>query len=224
MSSPGAGERSIVDRADDCPFCDLPENPQSAFDATSLINVEGDIFLKPDLGMLIPGHLLAVTRDHLTSFAQLPRDRLNELDVRLNLYQAGLTERFGSYFRVEHGSDNIDGHGSGACIEHAHTHLIPADEDVGPYIQEQLPWQKLDAYEDLTEFRGAPYIYLGRLATHYVVPDPQLSGQWARRQVAAVRGLEQWDWALAEATNQLQATNEGLRDFPLRIFVGNGDG
>jgi len=55
---------------------------------------------------------------------------------------------------VEHGSDNIVGRGSGGCIEHAHIHLIPADDDVGAQVQEELLWQRLDTYEDLSEFKG----------------------------------------------------------------------
>ena len=174
--------------------------------------------LKPALGMLVPGYLLAITRDHHTSFAQLDRQRLSAINQRLNLYESMLEERFGRYFRVESGSDSITTHGSGGCIDHAHMHLIPADEDVGLHIQEQLPWQQLDSYEDLAEFRDNPYIYLGRLAMHYVVPDPRLHGQWARRQVATVRGLEEWDWAVDPGEDELHATLERLEDFPLAIF------
>jgi hypothetical protein len=96
---------------------------------------------------------------------------------------------------VEHGSDEITECGSGGCIIHAHQHLIPADGEVGEHIQGQLPWQPLDKYEDIRGFQGAPYIYLGRAAMgdkaarHYVVPNPQLPGQWVRRQVAHVLGL-----------------------------------
>jgi diadenosine tetraphosphate (Ap4A) HIT family hydrolase len=216
-------ETNVVLQITDCPFCDLPESPDSLNELSSPIDEYDDVLLKPDLGMLIPGHLLAITRNHYTSFAQLNRSRLKSIDNALSLYETALGEVFGRYFRIEHGSDNIVNSGSGACIEHAHAHLIPADEDVGLNIQEQLPWQQLDSYEDLSEFKGAPYIYLGRLAMHYAVPDPRLSGQWARRQVAAIRGLEQWDWAVCNSKKELNSTLDGLRNFPLRIFLESAE-
>lgn len=205
--------------AEECAFCDDTQEPESQFSISSPLTDEGDVFLKPALGMLMPGYLLAITREHLTSFAQLDKARLAAIDQRLNLYEKPLAERFGRYFRIESGSDNLKDCGSGGCIEHAHIHLMPADEDAGQYIQEQLPWEQLDRYEDLAEFRGHPYIYLGRLASHYVVPDPRLHSQWARRQVASVRGLEHWDWALDPGFDELRVTLEGLKDFPLKIFT-----
>lgn len=205
-------------QVDSCPLCDLPGKPKSEFDVSTPIDEEGDVVLKPDLGMLMAGHLLAVTKEHLTSFAQLDPERLGVIDRCLGSYEDRLAHQFGRYFRVEHGSDNITTHGSGGCVEHAHIHLIPADEDAGSHIQEQLSWQKLDNYEDLSNFRGVPYIYLGRTAMHYVIPNPRLSGQWIRRQVAAIRGMEQWDWALFDSREELNATFKGIRALSLPIF------
>lgn len=207
----------------DCPFCGISNGPRSSFDLSTPIDEHGDVLLRPDLGMLMPGHLLAITEGHLTSFAQLGSERLRVVDELLNSYETTLAQQFGKYFRIEHGSDNIKMRGSGACIDHAHTHLVPADEDVGPYIQDQLPWQELDSYEDLSEFKGSPYVYLGRLAMHYVIPDPRLNGQWVRRQVAAVRGLEHWDWALFDSSNEIHATFDGIKALSLQLFQEAGE-
>lgn len=214
---------STGDIVTDCPFCNLPEKPDSLFDATSSIDVESGVFLKPDLGMLMPGHLLAVTKEHRTSFAQLDKPKLRNVNEKLSIYESALGERFGRYFRLEHGSDNLISNGSGACIEHAHIHLVPADEDVGEHIQEQLQWEQLSAYEDLIEFKGTPYIYLGRLAMHYAVPDPRLSGQWVRKEIARVRELDQWDWGIVDAKAELNETLTRIEDFPLEIFRGRID-
>lgn len=203
---------------EDCPFCDTEQEPYPEFNMHSPLDGDGEVLLKPAVGMFMPGYLLALTRNHQTSFAQLDRKKLAGIDMHLNQYERWLSERFGKYFRIESGSDNLKDCGSGGCIEHAHIHLIPADEDVGPYIQEQLQWQQLNSYEDLGEYRDEPYIYLGRLAAHYVVQNPNLPSQWARRQVATVRGLDNWDWAVNPGVPQLNTTLDQLQRFPLPIF------
>lgn len=205
----------ILRQVEGCPFCISSKDSRVPFDEEFPFDEHEDLAIKPDLGMLMPGHLLVITQAHLTSFAQLDRERLSTIDEQLSLYEPALASSFGNYFRIEHGSDNLRAHGSGGCIEHAHIHLIPADEDAGPYIQAQLPWEQLDQYDDLVELRDRPYIYLGRSSMHFVIPDPNLSGQWARRQVAAVRGLEQWDWALFNADDDLRITYEALKSLTL---------
>lgn len=209
----------------ECPFCELKAQRVAKFDFVASISKGEEVLLTPDRAMLVPGHLLAITKSHLTSFAQLGRNMLREIDESLRGLEGTLAPVFGRYFRLEHGSDNITGNGAGACIDHAHIHLIPGDEDVGDNIQRQLPWQELERYEDLNEFKGYPYIYLGRLATHYVVPDPRLPGQWVRRQVAAVRGLEQWDWAIVDSTAELMETAYKLPvELKAEISVGKNRG
>ena len=142
----------------DCEFCDLVDKPQSPFDIHESIG-DGTL-LKPTLGMMLPGYLLALTEEHVTSFAQLPEEQLRGIDASLSRYEESLGDKFGDYFRLEHGSDNITTCGSGGCIDHAHIHLIPADNDVGAHIQDQLPWQQLDSYEDIKDFQGKLTDYL----------------------------------------------------------------
>jgi diadenosine tetraphosphate (Ap4A) HIT family hydrolase len=195
----------------DCPFCDLSDKPKSPFDVNEQIG-EGNISAMPALGMLMPGYLLAVTKEHKTSFSQLGGDELVETDRSLQNYLSYLSNFFGTYVQVEHGSDNISACGSGGCIEHAHQHLIP-DLAVGEHMQKQLPWQQLDRYEDLVDFRGQPYIYLGKLGMHYILSDPQLPGQWTRRQIAEVWGLDSWDWALGQGAINLVVTLAKMKKF-----------
>ncbi len=149
--------------------------------------------------MMLPGYFLAVTNTHISSFSRLEQSQLTVVNHALERAEHELTQKLTwQYFRFEHGSDQSENAaldagesavcGAGGCIVHAHTHLISANNDVGEYIYGLLPWQQLDRYEDLASFRGAPYIYLGRLGLHYAVAKPQLSGQWIRSQIANVKG------------------------------------
>lgn len=196
-----------------CDFCDAPPDQDSFFDISQPLGL-GNVALKPALGMLLPGYLLAITREHVTSFAQLDKVQLQEVDsslVQLNSQLGGL---FGEYFRFEHGSD-VGAQCSataGACIEHAHQHLVPAPEAAQYMLHQKHPdqanvrWQQIDAFEDLAELKGRPYLYLGYGNTHYIALDPGVRSQWMRRQVAHVYDLPIWDWALYNGARELETT------------------
>lgn len=208
-----------------CTFCNLSDRPEILFDVNRA-DPEAGISFVPTVGMLMPGYLLATTNTHVTSFAQLEKGRLRDVDRCLTRTEQYLGRIFGSYFRLEHGSDNITHCGSGGCIDHAHQHLVPAASDVGAHIQGQLDWQRLGSFEDLADFRGKPYIYLGRDAEHFAVSDPQLPGQWVRRQIAAVRGIEHWDWGIYNGAQELFTTFCKLGKFPAGrvVWTPSSDG
>jgi hypothetical protein len=206
---------SLTSSVEDCAFCTLPVHPQSAYDESWRLNE--DAYLVPALGMLMAGNILAVTDRHYTSFGQLGRARLAEVNQRLEAVLDRLGEHFGPYFRTEHGSDNLAA-GPGGCMAHAHQHGFP-DVASGAAIFQRLPWQRLGKYEDLADFHGRPYVYLGYLGCHYVVADPpRLPSQWTRRQVAQSlaqrdpsRDPDNWDWLTYNGDRHLAETLPVLR-------------
>ncbi len=219
MKTSNGEPKEGLSRLTDCELCSTQDSPENIADAYWPINASGDVGFKIDGSPLAAGHILAVTKAHLTSFAQLSPSELTEVDARLTEHEGELAEIFGDYFRLEHGSDNVRSYGgSGGCIDHAHIHLVPAEEDVGPVLQDQLPWQRLDSLKDLAWFRNRPYIYLGRLAAHYVVPEPKLAGQWVRRQTAAIRGIDVWDWALSKNDSKVLETMSRIGETGLGVF------
>jgi len=197
---------------EDCAFCDRPENLETvnAFDIAMPI-ADGEIALKGALGMLRPGYMLGVTREHVTSFAQLPESVLTDADDAFTAHEDRLrqTLRYPGYIRLEHGSDNISscGLGAGACVMHAHQHLIPDTGATAQHMVEQGPeWTRLDDYNELTDMRGEPYLYVGHKGGHYVATNPAVRSQWGRRIVAAEDGHAEWDWALLDGGINLLQT------------------
>lgn len=201
-----------------CVFCDPPvhENEALPFDFAVPI-VSGEIAVKAALGMLRPAYLLAVTREHVTSFAQLDRSVLTEVDEAFTtieertIARLSLTEHIGqsykSYIRLEHGSDNSDSCslGAGACVTHAHQHLIPATAHTAQHMlgDNAIQWQALDSYDVLTELRGEPYLYVGHKGAHYAAVNPGVVSQWGRRIVAKEDGHTNWDWAVGHGAINL---------------------
>jgi diadenosine tetraphosphate (Ap4A) HIT family hydrolase len=216
---------------EDCVFCDEPEDTLevSAFDlAIPLAN--GHVALKGALGMMRAGYMLGVTRQHVTSFAQLPTTVLAEIDASFRNAEEELCADLGysDYIRLEHGSDNIKacGLGAGACVMHAHQHLIPNIGATAERMMEQeIDWQRLASYEDLASLKGEPYLYVGSKDGHYAAVDPQVRSQWGRRIVAEEDGHDEWDWALFSGALNLTQTRISQGMLPQgRMVVIRQDG
>lgn len=193
-----------------CRFCEALPKPKSAFDASQLI-AGGDIAIKPARGMLIPGYLLAVTKNHFTSFAGLSKSRLEQVGNSLDELEAQLAQQFGEYFRYESSSGTPDpSWDPRLSIDHAHQHLVPAT-DVGSNMLDMLPWKQVDSYEDIAAYAKRPYAYLGMAGLHHAMVEPNLPSQWMRKRLADIRRLPNWDWELYPGHTELNETLAKLK-------------
>lgn len=199
---------------EDCVFCDEPEQKLaiSAFDLAVPL-ASGRAALKGALGMMRPGYMLGVTREHVTSFAQLSSADLVAIDASFSSAEDRLRtnlrhSQYDKYIRLEHGSDNVKDCtlGSGACVTHAHQHLIPGTKKtIARMLKENLDWQQLNDYSELSSLRGEPYLYVGSDDKHYAAIDPQVVSQWGRRLIAEEDGHKEWDWGVfTGAINHVQ--------------------
>jgi len=150
--------------------------------------------------------------------AELGPPALGRIAVTLAGLSAKLAPEFGDhgdYLIFEHGTP--PGGGSrGACIEHAHLHMLPTETLMFDQLTSALDWQPISEFKNLASFRRAGYAYLGIKGSHYVYPKPDIGSQWIRRQVCAALGRDDWDWALTESGLDLRTTLEGAR----RAFSG----
>lgn len=53
----------------DCDFCGVADRPSLPFDISEPMDPEGQLLLKPSLGMVRDRHFLAISTEHVTSFA-----------------------------------------------------------------------------------------------------------------------------------------------------------
>lgn len=226
-----------------CAFCDPPLDAQevATFDFAVPI-ASGQMAVKAALGMMRPAYLLGVTREHVTSFAQLNEEVLAEVDEafteveqrtikRLGLSHFGAKQTYRSYVRLEHGSDNVDscGLGAGACVTHAHQHLIPATTETANLMLDGahgIAWQQLDSYQDLAQLRGEPYLYVGHEGSHHAAVNPGVVSQWGRRIIAKEDRRTDWDWAVSHRVLNLMwslhALGWQLPPGKTSIFGGTG--
>lgn len=196
----------------DCPFCESHLDRSTAAHDELLFR-DRLISVLPDLSPLCSGHLLAASRRHVLSMAELGPSALEHIAPTLTGLCAKLTPEFGShgdYFIFEHGTPPGDG-SRGACIEHAHVHMLPMDALMFDQLTSALDWEPISELKDLARFRHVGYAYLGIKGSHYVYTNPGIGSQWIRRQVCAAVGRDDWDWALTESNLDLRTTLEGGR-------------
>jgi diadenosine tetraphosphate (Ap4A) HIT family hydrolase len=192
-----------------CPFCaSTLHGSTSRFD--TVLASSPDARLLPALGMLVPGYLLITSREHLLSMAVLGADRLGEVLAWTTALTSALAPTFGDYLIFEHGSCAAGS--GGACVDHAHMHLVPLAQELAPHLIASVRWQELTEYKDLSELRDGAYAYLGFGGRHMVLPEPRLGSQWIRRQIGELIHTDTWDWAVEPGWRQLQQTFTCLPD------------
>lgn len=205
----------------DCTFCRaLPGvglNPVTAPSAPvdQILSVGPSVVLTPTLGTLVPGYLMVVTTEHLTSVGALGTSRLPELQSWLRSRLAQLEPVFGQYLVFEHGSGKSRRDApSGACIVHAHLHLVPANDSLIALLRQSLAWRALASFSDLANFADQNYAFLETEAGRYISTEIDLPGQWIRRQVAQSIGRsDYYDWGVFSGEEELQETLARLPQF-----------
>src|SRR5580704_5819432 len=194
---------------EDCPFC-VGHLGRSAELYDEVLFRDKLVNVVPDLSPLCPGHLLVAARQHVLSMAELGPTRLGKLALRLSDLGTKLSPEFvdqGNYFLFEHGTPQDRG-GSGACIDHAHLHMLPMEDQMSDQLTSALSWQSIPRLKDLARFQGVGYAYLGIKGSHYVYPSSNIGSQWLRRQVCEALNRDDWDWALTKSDVELHETLE----------------
>ena len=173
----------------------------------------------PDISPLVPQHRLLITRDHRNSFAEVPRNQWQELRAMRRSAVSALRlpdgSKPGSALVFEHGS--CGSQHSGACITHAHQHLIPLPPGVQvPPIREWLAdygdvYKVRSLAEIVKRHRSSRTGYLlcddGSGVAHLVsnLEEP-VPCQYMRKMLASFLGHADWNWKA-----MLMARLEGVR-------------
>ena len=148
-----------------------------------------------DISPLVPGHVLLLTKDHYCSFAQLPCSMLSEFQNVMDCSISYIVDNYVAPLLFEHGSSETAPSG-GACIEHAHIHLLPVSapveewlEEVGDVTPGSLVGRQPDVSENYLWYRkqdGSEY-FVRRF--HQPIPS-----QFIRRVLADHLNISEWNW------------------------------
>jgi len=157
----------------------------------------GPFVVVPSLGPLTVGHVLIVPREHYLSVGGLPPRLMEQLaSVYLAVWDF-LEDKFGQCMAFEHGCAE-GGKRGGACVDHAHVHLLPA----GCALAQRLEAiGRPGVIADLTELAqwhadGEAYLfYESRDRVKRVWSVGAIPSQLLRMLIAGELGVgDRWDW------------------------------
>ena len=194
------GTCSIGDVANPCVYCRLITRPAAERPFFDTVLAETDsLVVIPALGALEVGHVLIVTKEHVTSFAQassVAQREAGELAQSLRLDRRSMV--------FEHGSH--DGCAGAACIDHAHLSVVPTRTILDP----GLPQVGLGAtLEEAVNTMTQPYLLLSAPDRSFVVySDHGQPSQYFRRLYCGASGRDDWDWAAFPAHDKITRTLE----------------
>ena len=166
----------------------------------SNILLESELFvLIADISPLVQGHSLLIPKEHYPSFARLPNAYVEELRHFRRDCIAFISRQFCTPFLFEHGSGFLEPK-SGACIHHAHLHVLPLAAPVEKWIREFGEVQQLGEImpHELSErLTLKDYLaYQDQWGTSYLVAELESRPpcQFIRRRIAEHLNLDDWHW------------------------------
>ncbi len=164
-----------------------------------------------DLSPLTSGHILIISRLHHLNFAQVAEAHPSEIEALLVLLFPQYVQTFGRMTVLEHGSaENMS---NGACITHAHLHLLPISRQAVDKVIESDGLQGT-TFSSLRDFGRSPWTrsayYLSGAESGFRLyePTPELPRQYLRSVAGAILGIPdpEWDWAVVVRRELLRET------------------
>lgn len=196
---------SIFDGEYECPFCLFVEDEvtpvwQHLFPGSNdneILWSSNTFILALDTAPLTEGHVLIFSRKHETSFSVLINDVESELRQAVSIAGGLLSAAYGEFTYFEHGAMSFT-RNAGACVDHAHLHLVPGLYNLLPSISTDYP--EVARYADyesaLHAMTGNPYVLFGSQSFGtYATPAPRCTTQYLRKLISIQANVpDRWNW------------------------------
>jgi diadenosine tetraphosphate (Ap4A) HIT family hydrolase len=144
--------------------------------------------LMPCVGPLVAGQAMIVSREHFPSLAAMGEQAADEYDGFVRRILGGEN----GWLEAEHGATAEDC--AGACVTHAHVHLMPGMAQFAEVFDGVVPQlYRGDRFE--LPGSGVPYVFLrGGLGQTRIFRATGLPSQVLRQTICAALGRGDWDW------------------------------
>jgi diadenosine tetraphosphate (Ap4A) HIT family hydrolase len=194
----------------DCSFCDellgeaellhcvrMPGTPKNR-----VLQQTRSWVVVPSIGPIVPGHILLVSTRHFESVLTTNKQDIEDLERLISLCSERLTKIYGSTVALfEHGMAAGAQNLSGACIDHAHLHLVPCEADFSGYALGKIErWISAASILELHDLGiQRPYLLVGSASDPQNVHlhecyDP-IPSQYLRKVFSVCVGKPaHWDW------------------------------
>lgn len=166
----------------------------------AIIWEDENVFIVPDLFPLVVGHLLIVSKNHYSSYANAPTEVIRSLKKAIRFVNEELCLRQDA-FLFEHGS--VLENAGGSSINHAHLHILPINFDIQKEIAMCAPTLKISDVVSIDDLyilaeKNQPYLFCQSPNKQPVVYEvDRLPSQFLRSIIAKKIGCE-FDWKKIE--------------------------
>lgn len=178
--------------------------------AECVLASDGRTAVIPSIGALVPGHVLVCPTRHALSFGAMPYHDHDMAMAMADLFSDVLTTVFEApIIRFEHGPGRRSK--AGACVEHAHLHLLPLPTSPQVRAVSGLQWQAVNPNSVHAKMRqltdGYGYLFLQDESGSWLADGHQVRSQEMRRVVSRLTGRpHEWDWGVFERPDNVRLT------------------
>lgn len=204
----------------DCLFCTIQEVSSPSNPEDEIIDESENFYAKAALGHFVAGYTLIITKEHFLSYACVPEHLFPELEA----FKDSVIHKLHNICEnpitiMEHGAINRCQRG-GACIDHAHLHLMPLVPDLYPILSKKFSFDELDSISELRRFKEAelPYLYYQRegFRSHGVQLLQDVPSQLLRRIACQALGEPAlWDWRDQPLRDRVQQFTSEYKRLPI---------
>jgi len=202
--------------ADECFFCNIFSKKNNGLQSLKWYDVpvleESDFVAVPALGQIVPGYLLVAPRKHVFSIAQLNESSRKNFYGFIKQVCKLQTELWDRPIIFEHGACH-ESKKAGACINHAHWHLVPGNWNILP---PDIQAKKLSSFGEFIEQTNKQHPYLlfvDQNTNFYLAEGDGIPSQFFRRFLAAAVGKpDEWDYLVFPFFENIKQTLAQILD------------
>ena len=176
-----------------------------------------NFYIRPSLGHLVEGYLLVCSKKHLTNLSELPENQMEELEKIKKSIRKLIQENYSKkVIFFEHGpiKDGIIGK---SCIDHAHLHAVPFEEDILRELTKNFTLTEIGKLKEIVSQRenNKPYLYYENQEERKFLIEVKfpLPSQYFR-QIIASRTKEpyKWNWKVYPEEERFKETLRKLKN------------
>jgi diadenosine tetraphosphate (Ap4A) HIT family hydrolase len=190
----------------DCTLCKVVDeglfNQRPLYD--SHLTETTSFLVIPAVGPVRPGHVMVVSRSHVSNLASMPSTAVVEYNELVQTVSRDDAHGLRDVLEAEHGG--AEGEGGGACITHVHINLIPQAGSFVNLFDGELPRQDVDQSLSNLHSGKAPYILLRSPRSVSLYVAKAVPSQLIRRALLEKLGRDDWDWAAFPHLDVVKAT------------------
>lgn len=172
----------------------------------------------PSVGALVPGHFLIVPKKHITAMAYLDKRELHELEgviselknLLLRIYKTKMV-------LMEHGS-TYDRCSSGACVSHAHFHILPNEIKLSNSIHVDKEKIRISQLDHILHLNTDYLLYSDDCKSFYFSKAENFPSQYFRKAIFQASELKgHWNWTLDQRIEIMRQTIDDMAQFIAKI-------